>query len=86
MLVFTFRTLGSHLGILKRGLEGMTKSPWVSEDSLGSYMKNEFESKSPVRQQEMVVVLMVDLVTETDRIDKQTVTMKILTLIFRNIY
>lgn len=37
-------------------------------------MKNEFESKSPVRQQEMVVVLMVDLVTETDRIDKQTVT------------
>ena len=37
-------------------------------------MKNEFESKSLVRWQEMVVVLMVDLVTETDRMDKQTVT------------
>lgn len=37
-------------------------------------MKNEFESKSPVRRQEMVVVLMVDLITETDRKDKQTVT------------
>lgn len=36
-------------------------------------MKNEFESKSPVRGQEMVVVLM-DLITETDRKDKQTVT------------
>ena len=37
-------------------------------------MKNEFESKSPVRRQEMVVVLMVDVITETDRKDKQTVT------------
>ena len=36
-------------------------------------MKNEFESKSLVRWQEMVVVLMVDLVTETDRKNKQTV-------------
>ena len=34
-------------------------------------MKNEFESKSAVRRQEMVVVLMVVLVTETDRKDRQ---------------
>lgn len=51
--------------------EGLGGGNIITLDFLGSYIKNELESKSPVRRQETVVVLMVALVTEAGRKDRR---------------